>query len=155
MRKFLIFLLLSAASAAALLHTSCSPGSCFEETNAYVKASFYLSSTSKAATPDSVTLYGAGKDTSLIYNKKTGLSQAFIPLDASAGGCSLVIRINGVNDTISFVYSTSSHLISKECGYTFYHNIEAPEFTMHIIDTVTVVKNTITTLSEENIRIYY
>jgi hypothetical protein len=46
-------------------------------------------------------------------------------------------------------------MISKECGYTFYHTIEAPSFTTNIIDTVTVVKYTITTLSEENIRIYY
>lgn len=155
MRKFFIFFLLVAASAATWLQTSCTPGSCFEETNAYVKATFYLSSKSKAVAPDSVTLYGAGRDTSLIYRKKTALSQALMPLDASTDGSTLVIRINGVNDTISFSYTTSSHLISKECGYTFYHMIEPPAFTTHIIDTVTVVKNTITTLSEENIRIYY
>jgi hypothetical protein len=155
MRKLLIFFLPVAALAATLLQTSCTPGSCFEETNAYVKATFYLSSKSKAVAPDSVTLYGAGRDTSLIYKKKAALNQALMPLDASTDGCSLVIRINGVNDTISFAYSTSGHLISKECGYTFYHTIEAPVFTTHIIDTVTVIKNTITTLSEENIRIYY
>ncbi len=155
MRKILLISILVTASVAALLQTSCTPGSCFEETNAYVKATFYLSSQSKAAAPDSVTLYGAGRDTSLIYNKRTSLSQALMPLDGSTDGCTLVIRINGVNDTISFSYTTSSHLISKECGYTFYHTIEPPVFTTHIIDTVTVVKNTITTLSEENIRIYY
>jgi hypothetical protein len=155
MRKLPIFFLLLAVFATAKLQTSCTPGSCFEETNAYVKATFYLDGTFKAVAPDSVTLYGVGKERKLIYDKETVLTQAFIPLDASTDGCSLVIRINGVNDTISFVYTTSSHLISKECGYTFHHVIEAPVFTMHIIDTVTVVRNTITTLSEENIRIYY
>jgi hypothetical protein len=155
MRKLHIFILLVTASVTILLQTSCVPGSCFEETNAYVKATFYLTGKSKAVAPDSVTLYGAGRDTSLIYKRKISLSQALIPLDASTDGCTLVIRINGVNDTISFTYLTTSHLISKECGYTFYHTIEPPVFTMHIIDTVTVVKNTITTLSEENIRIYY
>jgi hypothetical protein len=155
MRRLLLYFLLAAASIATLLQTSCTPGSCFEETNAYVKATFYLSSKSKAVAPDSVTLYGVGRDTNLIYKKKTSLSQALMPLNASTDGCSLVIKINGVNDTISFAYTTSSHLISKECGYTFYHTIEPPVFTTHIIDTVTVAKNTITTLSEENIRIYY
>jgi len=155
MRKFLISVFLFAASASALLQTSCTPGSCFEETNAFVKATFYLSTSLKADAPDSISVYGAGRDTSFIYYKSRNVNQALLPLDASKEGCSLVIRINGVNDTISFVYSTTDHMISKECGYTFYHTIEAPSFTTNIIDTVTVVKYTITTLSEENIRIYY
>jgi hypothetical protein len=155
MRKVLIIFILITAYAATLLQTSCTPGSCFEETNAYVKATFYLTSKLKAIAPDSVTLYGAGRDTSLIYDKRASLNQALMPLNAATDGCTLVIRINGVNDTISFSYTTSSHLISKECGYTFYHIIEPPFFTTHIIDTVTVVKKTITTQSEENIRIYY
>lgn len=109
----------------------------------------------KADAPDSITVYGAGRDTSFIYFKSRNIGQALLPLDASVEECSLVIRINGINDTVSFAYSTTSHMISKECGYTFYHTIETPSFTTNIIDTVTVVKNTITELSEENIRIYY
>jgi len=155
MRKFFISVFLFAVLASALFQTSCTPGSCFEETNAFVKTTFYLSTSLKADAPDSISVYGAGRDTSFIYYKARNISQALLPLDASKEGCSIVIRINGVNDTISFVYSTSSHMISKECGYTFYHTIDAPSYTANIIDTVTVVKNTITTLSEENIRIYY
>ncbi len=155
MRKLVIFVLLSAASVSALLYTSCTPGSCFEETNAYVKASFYLSATSKADAPDSLTLYGLGRDTSFVYRRALNTDQALIPLDASSDGCSFVIRINGVNDTISFAYSSSVHMISKECGYTFYHDIDKPAFTNNIIDEIEVVKSSITTLSEENIRIFY
>jgi len=155
MRKLLLYVFLFAESASVLLQTSCTPGSCFEETNAYVKANFYLSSSMKADPPDSISVYGAGRDTSFIYYKSRNVNPALLPLDALKEECSLVIRINGINDTISFVYSTTSHMISKECGYTFYHTIEAPSFTTNIIDTVTVVKNTITTLSEENIAIYY
>jgi hypothetical protein len=83
------------------------------------------------------------------------IKQALLPLDASAAECSFVIKINGIRDTIRFTYSTYPHMISKECGYTFYHEIEPPLFTNNIIDTITVIKNTITTVSEENIRIYY
>jgi beta-xylosidase len=155
MRQFLIYFSLVSAAAIALLQSSCTPGSCFEETNAYVKATFYLTSTSKTFAPDSLTLYGVGIDKSLIYDKSGKVRQAMMPLDASTDECGFVIRINGVNDTISFSYSTYNHLISKECGYTFYHTINQPSFTRNIIDTVTIVKNTITTLSEENIRIYY
>ncbi|NLA49578.1 MAG: hypothetical protein GX876_08970, partial [Bacteroidales bacterium] len=42
---------------ALVLSVSCTPGSCFEETNAYLKASFYQTSTDRAVPPDSLTLY--------------------------------------------------------------------------------------------------
>ena len=45
-----------------------------------------------------------------------------------------VIKINGVTDTIEFQYSSYPHLISKECGYTFYHHLDTvTNFTKHII----------------------
>lgn len=155
MRKFRLYSYMSAAAALVFLISSCTPGSCFEETNAYVKATFYLSSSSKATAPDSITLYGEGRDGSLIYSKALKIKQALMPLDASTDNCTLVLKINGVKDTITFTYASYDHFLSKECGYTFYHTIEPPAFTRNIIDTVTVIKNTITTLSEENIRIYY
>ncbi|HBE41158.1 MAG TPA: hypothetical protein DDW27_08140 [Bacteroidales bacterium] len=136
------------------LAASCTPGSCFEETTADVKASFYLSSTGKPTAPDSLTLYGIGKDTTR-YNKASRVQPALIPLDASAESCSFVIRINGVNDTISFRYSTFVHLISKECGYTYYHNLDDVLSTKHIIDTIEIKLRTITILNEPNIFIYY
>jgi hypothetical protein len=155
-RSFLNIMLATVTlTAITLLLSSCSPGSCFEETNAYVKSTFYLYSTGKANSPDSITIYGIGRDASNIYNKSRSVKQALLPLDASTNGCGLVIRINGVSDTISFTYTTYSHMLSKECGYTFYHTIDLPVYSKNIIDTVTVVKNTITTLNEENIRIYY
>lgn len=136
------------------LAVSCTPGSCFEEINADLKASFYLSSTGKLTPPDSLTLYGIGND-SLRYNKASRVEPAFLPLDASAENCGFVIRINGVNDTISFSYSTFIHLISKECGYTYYHNLSSVITTNNIIDTVQIKLRSITTLNEPNIYIYY
>lgn len=138
-----------------LLAVSCVPGSCFEETNAFVKATFYSDSTGLILTPDSLSLYATGRDTSLIYNRSANVKPALLPLDASTGECSFVIKINGVPDTLTFSYSSYPHLLSKECGYTFFHTIEDPVYTTNIIDTITVTKNTITTQSEENIRIYF
>lgn len=155
MRKILCEIILSAIFAGTLILTSCTPGSCFEETNSYLKASFYLTGDGTNTAPDSLTLYGTGRDTSIIYNKKGSVKVALMPLDAAAASCSFVVRINGVSDTITFLYSSYPHLISKECGYTYYHEIEPPVFTGKIIDTVTVSRSTITTRSEENIRIYY
>jgi hypothetical protein len=138
-----------------LLIISCTPGSCFEETNAYVKASFYLNSTGKLLAPDSLTIYGEGMDSVKIYTRAPKVTLANIPLNSSVESCSLIFIINGINDTITFSYSSYPHLISKECGYTFYHNIEMPSFTKNIIDTIIMRKSTITTINEENLLIYY
>ncbi len=139
---------------ALVLSVSCTPGSCFEETNAYLKASFYQTSTDRAVPPDSLTLYGIGND-SVIYKKTPRVQPAMIPLNASAPGCRFLIKINGVDDTISFFYSTFAHLISKECGYTFFHDLDSVAFTRNMIDTIQVKLKTITTFNEPNIFIYY
>jgi len=155
MKKNLFYLILLTTAASAFLMPSCTPGSCFEETNAYVKATFLLESTGKVAAPDSISLYGIGMDTRTIYKKSRNVSPALIPLDANSEGCGFVLKINGVNDTISFTYTTYLHMLSKACGYTFYHTIDTPVYSTNIIDRIVVNKNTITSLSEENIRIYY
>jgi hypothetical protein len=155
MKKNLLNIILLTTAASSFLLPSCTPGSCFEETNAYVKATFLLESTGIVTAPDSISLYGIGMDASTIYKKSRNVRQILIPLDASSEGCGFVLKINGIKDTISFTYSTYLHMISKECGYTFHHTIETPVYSTNIIDKVIVNKNTITSLSEENIRIYY
>jgi hypothetical protein len=138
-----------------LLMMSCTPGSCFEETTAFVKATMCLDSTGKAMTPDSLTLYGINMENKKIYDKNPGVTPVLIPLDASTESCGFVIRINGISDTIWFTYSSRPHIISKECGYTFYHTIDTPVFTRNNINRIFFVTNAVTTLNEENIRIYY
>jgi hypothetical protein len=155
MPKKLIYTLSLSAFSMIILITSCVPGSCFEETNAFVKATFYNDTTGAIAAPDSLTLYGAGRDSSFLYHKSRNVTQALLPLDAGITECSMVLIINGITDTVNFRYTSYPRMLSKECGYTFFHSLEDFEFTKNIIDTITVTKNTITTFSEENIRIYY
>jgi hypothetical protein len=155
MKKIIPAISFSFVAIAFLLLSSCTAGSCFEETNAYVKASFYIDSTGKAQAPDSLTVYGSGMDTSKIYLSARNIKIAQIPLNPSAESCTLVFIINGISDTITFTYDSYPHLISKECGYTYYHNIELPVYTKNIIDTILIRKSVITTLNEENILIYY
>lgn len=139
---------------ALMLSVACTPGSCLEETDASVKTFFYLESTGKLTAPDSLTLYGTGID-SIKYKKALRIQPAIIPMNPSTDNCSFVIRINGVSDTISFFYSSYPHLISKECGYTYYHYLDSVFTTRHIIDTIIIKLRSVTTLNEPNIFIYY
>jgi uncharacterized membrane protein YcgQ (UPF0703/DUF1980 family) len=148
-----LFLLLTAVL--LFFAISCTPESCLDETEAYVKAVFYKTSTGKVVAPDSLTIYGLGRDTSLIYNKAKKVTSARLPLDSNNSTCSFVITYNNITDTLTIIYTSYPHLISKECGYTYYHTIEAPVSTANGIKSVTVKKNTITTSNEENIQLSY
>jgi len=135
--------------------TSCTPGSCFEETNAYLKVYFYSSATDKALPPDSLTVYGLNMTSKKIYDGAAKKQPAYLPLNPSTPDCTFIIRINGKTDTLSITYTSYAHLISKECGYTFYHTIDTPVFSRNTIDKIDIRKNTVTTLHDENIRIFY
>ncbi|HPA86530.1 MAG TPA: DUF6452 family protein [Bacteroidales bacterium] len=137
------------------IFVTCTPEACFEETNAYVKAFFYSDITKEAIAPDSITLYGIGNSSSMIYKRTSDVQPALIPLDASSESCTFALRINGVTDTITFMYSSYPHLISKECGYTFYHNLDTVYHTKNTIDFIFRNSGSITTKNEENIRIFY
>jgi Family of unknown function (DUF6452) len=156
MRRFIPGSLIIILSGFILFLLSCTPGSCFEETESYLKASFYSGDvTTKLSPPDSLTLYGLNRD-SMIYNKKTSIQPALIPLNSSTESCTFIIKINGVTDTIEFRYSSYPHLISKECGYTFYHHLDTlPIYTKNVIKDIYTGDKTITNLNVENIRIFY
>jgi predicted nucleic-acid-binding Zn-ribbon protein len=111
--------------------------------------------TAKTLAPDSVTLYGVNMDTLEIYDNTTKLQIAELPLYAAEQVCKFVLRINGINDTLEFRYSSYPHLLSKECGYTYFFNLDTVIHSVNIIDSISIEKKTITTFNEENLRIFY
>jgi hypothetical protein len=131
---------------------SCTPAPCYEETNSFLKASFY--SDKGVDPPDSISLWGIGQTTK-IYNKATGVQPALFPLNSGTDNSTFIIRINGVYDTIEFRYTSFPHIISKECGYTFFHTLDSHIFTQNNIDNILIINQNITTVNEENIRIFY
>lgn len=157
MRKFIPGSLFIIFSGIILYLISCTPGSCFEETECYVKASFYTREvTEKQTAPDSLTLYGLNND-SIIYDNQKNVQPALIPLNSSTDSSTFVIIINKLADTLKFIYSSYPHLISKECGYTFYHHLDTivPLNHFHAIKDIYYANKTVTNLNVENIRIFY
>jgi hypothetical protein len=148
-------ILLTIAGGLSICLDSCTLKSCFDVTESKVNAGFYSKDTGKTLSPDSLTLFGMNMDTSKIYNKVLTPKTAQFPLYAADTSVKFIIRINGIDDTIEFRYSSYLHLISKECGYTYYYTIDTALHTVNIIDSLSLKEKTITTLSEENIRIYF
>jgi hypothetical protein len=136
------------------LALSCTPQACQDETFSLLKATFYKTSTGIVTAPDSVTLYGMGRDTAKIYSKATKTQIIKIPLNAASDTSRFILKINAVVDTVTIVYTSYTHLISKECGFTFYHILDTVYGTSPGINFIKFNKN-ITTVNEENIRIFY
>jgi len=134
---------------------SCTPESCFEETEAFLKVSFYNNDTKNKLAPDSLTIYGLDLDTLKIYDNAKKVEPALLPLNDATISCSFIIKINEMTDTIELIYNSYPHLISKECGYTYYHNLDTIKHTTNAIDYIFINKSNITTVNEENIRIFY
>ena len=155
MRKLIPGNLIIILSGLILILLSCTPGSCFEETESFLKVSFYDSTTKKLQAPDSLTIYGINMGTNTLYNKTTKVQPALLPLNSAAESCSFVIIINGITDTLEFRYTNHPQLVSKECGYTFYHVIDTPAFTTNNISYIYLARNLITNVNEENIRIFF
>ena len=156
MRKIIPGILIIILSGLFLFLLSCAPNECYEETESFVKASFYDTLTKNLQAPDSLTMYGLNMDTNKLYNQISNVQPALIPLNAARDTCIFIIRINGITDTLEFIYSSYPHLISKECGYTYYHTLlDTPVFTKHAIINIYMSNINITTVNEENIRIFY
>ncbi len=140
----------------SVLLFSCAPQSCFEPTDSTLNASFYFKQTFKLLAPDSLTIYGSGLSNNKLYDKAKSITVAKFPMNSSSLQCAFLVKINGVADTIQFKYTNYPHLISKECGYTFYHSLnDTLTYSRNIIDSISIKNRNITTLNEENIRIYY
>ena len=135
--------------------SSCTPSACIGETTAFLKGGFYKTGTSTPLVADTVTIFGVGKDSSKIYSNSLKVSLIQVPLDASSDSCSFVMKINNTIDTLTFKYSSYPHLISKECGVTFFYILESCRWKGSIIDTINIRNNNISTFNEENIRIFY
>jgi hypothetical protein len=137
-----------------LMVSQCAPLPCVEETDAKVKANFFTTGTGTAITADSVTLYGLGMDTSKVYDKATNLKSISFPLNSATDSCTFFIKLNNLTDTVTFYYTNYTRLISKECGYTFYHSLDSIKHKKEVLD-YNIINRNITTVNEENIRIFY
>jgi len=155
MRKTILGSIIITFSGLVLFFNSCTPESCYEETESLLKATFYDHVTKKSLIPATLTLFGLNKD-SIIYNNISKVQPGLFPLNDATDNCVFIIKINGITDTIEFNYNSYPHLVSKECGYTYYHNLDTLlVYTTNIIDSISISKSNITTINEENIRIYY
>jgi hypothetical protein len=150
-RRILLILL----SGIIMFLVSCTQEACYEDTLPLVTATFYKTGSDEIRIADSVTVFGIGMENNKLYNNAKKVEYLELPLNASTGACGFVMNINGITDTVRFTYTNYAHLISEECGITFFHTLESYAVTGSRVDTIIFRNSNITTSYEENIRIFY
>lgn len=151
----LFFGIITSSILAIVLLARCTPESCYENTESALKAGFYETGTGTNVEPDSVSAYGIGVDSIMLYKNEKAKKEILLPLNPTTAVCSFVISINGISDTITFTYSSFPHLISKECGYSVFHTLDSYSSSNNIIDTILIRNSNVTVPYEENIRIFF
>ena len=140
-----------------LLFFSCeSEESCEQSTVSVLNAGFYSipDSIPESTTVDNFTIYGIGREDSLIYDQASSVGSFDLPLSPSSDTTGFVFTLGTETDTIIFLYSREFHLLSMECGFTTYYYIERIDNTLNAIDSISVVNEKVTTGDDENIQIY-
>ena len=129
---------------------------CEVSTVSTLNAGFYSvpDSIPEAISVDNLTVYGIGREDSLIYDQANSVGSFILPFSQSVDETGFVLSLGTETDTITFLYSRELHLLSIECGFTTYYYIERIDNTSNVIDSVRVVNEKVTTGDDENIQIY-
>jgi hypothetical protein len=112
-----------------------------------------------AITLDSLTVFGFGND-SLIYNNQFSVSQIELPLDSQRDSCAFIFVLPQVNseillyDTVWFFYDRKATLISMECGFSTFYELNNITFSKNRIDSLSLDNSNIRNTLDEHVKIF-
>lgn len=131
---------------------------CEDATATTLRIGFYSSSGNSQATAsavDSITVYAIGRDNDRIYDNQKDVMRIELPLNPGADSTGYVFKFPGATDTIWTVYERNLHLISVDCGFTMFYDIQDFRPTSHFIYTHEISRNLVSNTLDENIKLFY
>ena len=137
---------------------ACSKPPCEESGSVQLNANFYRNdnNTVKDTLVDSVSLVlGIGLDT-VVYEENSAKTKSLsFPLSMNSDTSTVVVVFDQeVADTLTFVVKRDLRMVSHECGFVYYFEIETVETTNNRIKSVWVSKELVEYGTKENIKIY-
>lgn len=151
--------LISILAAAA---ASCNSTGCTENQTSVPLAGFYSMTDGRQISIDSVQIGGVGapRDSLLVYSGS--VKTLYLPLRPDRSPTSFFIRYMnhpavdyGIEDTITFSYTTIPYFASADCGAMYRYQLTAVSHTSFLLDSVAILDSAITNVDIERIRLYY
>ncbi len=154
LRKFALLVLLMMA----LFFSACTDDEICEEATANaLRVGFYIAD-QEVETPASLnalSIYALGvSNRKLIYDSENNVSRVELALNPASDVCGFVFVFGLQSDTLWFEYERETHLISVECGFTMFYNLQNAEHTSDVILTLGIADSHVTNALNEHIKIY-
>lgn len=109
---------------------------------------------------DSLTVFGVGND-SIIYQNRFNVSRIELPLNSAIDSCAFVFVLPShepgllpAADTVWFHYRILPNLISMECGFVSFYELNTVTHTRYNIDSLSIETPSITNTQDEHIKIF-
>ena len=162
MGKILTSALLIATAASSVL-TGCNTSGCIENQSSLPLAGFYSSESEQGISLNTIEVYGVGAPgDSVLYPAGSTLSEVYLPFRSLNEQTSYCFHYtqeslddDALNDTITFVYTSTPYFASEECGAMLTYHIRSMSHTYHLIDSVAIADSIITNTNLQRIKIFF
>ncbi len=138
-----------------LLLPACSEQACYDDTDPLVNVILLESGTGAAKNSVSLKITGLTGVSPVELVTATSVARFSLPLNPAEETSVIVIVLNGIADTATISYTNFVHMVSPECGYTFYSVVQGLNTTHNIIDSLIIENKNITVDGERNMRLFY
>ncbi len=148
-----------------VLLAACGSSGCYENRSSIPIAALYASNApSQAIAIDSVSLYGIGQsEQTMLLDCAKQVTTMTMPLRNDADTTIYVIQYDmkalshttRYNDTITWIYTRYPYFISGDCGVVFNYAIDTIYYTCNLLDSLAIMVDEVTNVSQETIRLYY
>lgn len=90
---------------------------------------------------------------SIVLNRKRGVTEFTFPLSYAGETDTLVLRFNGVSDSLFLTHDNLPQFISLDCGTAMFHTLTAATCTHHVLHSVVISEAAIDYNDTENLQI--
>lgn len=136
---------------------SCEEKMCEQNTLTLLNIGFfkYISDSDQKLILNNLTVYGIGREDSLLYNNQDGLTNIYLPLSPIYDTSNFVFLIDNNPDTLFLTLKRELHLVSFECGFSTFFTIVSLEHSKNNIDSISLINSMIDNSNEQNLKIYF
>lgn len=105
-------------------------------------------------TLQNLTVYGWANEDSLLYDSAS-VSKIKLPLDPSADSAIFMMKSGPRTDTLRFRYQRQLHLISYECGFVVFYQLNEVTRFGNFADSFHIINPSVNTDDATNLFLYY
>ncbi len=129
--------------------------SCDKHTKFPVETGFYnsLSLSLRDTILQDITLYGIGREDSLLYND-IDTNRLNYRLSPFSDTTKIVLHAFSKVDTLTFYYNRHLELVSQACGFAMFFDIKEINFTKNFIDSLFLIDHLLDANKTEHLQVF-